>query len=101
MEFILWSYININTHTESQLQIRDLALVIINNSVILLVLVFCYERNGKPHKVNEYNTIYNKIFSPFTCLKISMERKSRRLLETCSSRDMCVVCSGKQEPLHQ
>lgn len=87
MEFILWSYININTHTESQLQIRDLALVIINNSVILLVLVFCYERNGKPHKVNEYN----KIFLPFTCLKISMERKSRRLLASCSSRDMCWV----------
>lgn len=67
MEFILWSYININTQIESQLQITDLLLVIISNSVILLVLVlvffyFCYERNGKPQRVNEYNTIRSVAF---------------------------------------
>lgn len=39
MEIILWSYININTQTKSQLQIRDLARHH-HNSVILLVLVY-------------------------------------------------------------
>lgn len=95
MEFVLWKYININTQIESQLQIRDLSLVIINNSVILLVLVsfFCYERNGKPQRVNENNTIRSVAF--YLLQNLNGKKVKATTGDDVFLKRINVGCSGK------